>query len=80
MTQLRLAYSSSNKTTEHSGPPLKKLRMSRASLSKLPKLALKAMQLQVYDPAAAVVIERLVDDALRRRALELTSVILLSAI
>lgn len=68
MTQLRLAYSSSNPKTPNSAPPLQKLRMSRATLSKLPRLASKAIQLEMHDPRAAAVIERLVDDALRRRA------------
>lgn len=72
MTQLRLAYSSVTKNsvskTNDSGLPSKKLRMSRATSSRLPRLASKSIQLLMKDPAAAIVIEKLVDDALRRLA------------
>lgn len=64
MSQLRLAYSNSNPTSPDSKPRSTKFRMSRANLSKLPRLASKVIQLQMHDPAAAVVIERLVDSAL----------------
>lgn len=68
MTQLRLAYSGSKKRTARLELPSKKLRMSQASLCRLPRLASKSIQLLMKDPAAAIVIERLVDDALRRLA------------
>lgn len=68
MTQLRLAYSNLNVSSVNKKLPSGKCRMSRASLSKSPRLAQKFLQLQLVDPAAAVVIERLVDDAIRRRA------------
>ena len=68
MTQLRLAYSSSNPRTPHCERPSPKCKMSRASLRRLPPLASKVLRLQAADPAMGVVIERLVDDALRRRA------------
>lgn len=68
MTQLRLAYSSSNSTIGNSERPSPKCRMSQASLRKLPPLALKVLKLQAADPALGVVIEKLVDDALKRRA------------
>ncbi len=64
MNQLRLAYSSSNPKTPNYELPSKKLRMSRAGLSKLPRLASKMIQLQSRDPRAAAVIEKLVDHAL----------------
>jgi len=66
MTQLRLAYSSSNPRTPTSAPPSQKLRMSRAGWSRLPRLAQKAVLLENHDPAAARVIEMLVDDALNQ--------------
>ncbi len=66
MTQLRLAYS--NQRINDSGKPSNKLRMSQASLRKLPPLASKVIRLQAVDPAMGIVIERLVDDALKRRA------------
>lgn len=65
MTQLRLAYSSNELTV--SKKLSVKCRMSRASLRKLPPLASKVLRLQAADPAMGVVIERLVDDALKRR-------------
>ena len=68
MTQLRLVYSTFNNETKNLRLPSGKLKMSRVSCSTLPPLALKIMKLQDRDPKLALVIERLVDDALRRKA------------
>lgn len=68
MKQLRLAYSDLNASSPLRKSPSRKFKMLRASLSGLPPLASKMIQLQETDPATARVIEKLVDDALRRRA------------
>lgn len=68
MTQLRLAYSSSNPTSPDLKKLSPKLRMSRVSWSKLPSISKKVTELHAKEPAAAAVIEKLVDDALRRVA------------
>lgn len=66
MSPLRLAYSNSNRKTSVCDLPSHKLKMSRATLSRLPRLLQQMIELQRRDPAAARVIERLVDDALQR--------------
>ncbi|MDP3718820.1 MAG: hypothetical protein Q8T13_13730 [Acidobacteriota bacterium] len=68
MNQLRLAYSNSNEKTRLSKLPSTKFKMSRVTFSRLPRLAQRVVELQHSDPDAAAVIERLVDEALRRRA------------
>lgn len=68
MTQLRLVYSGSNKRTPLSDLHSIKLRMSRANLESLPPICQKVARLHFERPAAAALIEKLVDDALRRIA------------
>lgn len=69
MTQLKLVYSSNDlqQRMPRSGPSSKKLRMSRVTLLRSPRVASKFALLEAMNPHAAAVIERLVDDALRRK-------------
>ena len=66
--QLRLVFSNSKMPCRNVKLLSVKCRMSRVSWSRLPSVAQKVLQLHESDPIAAVVIEKLVDDALRRRA------------
>ena len=68
MTQLRLVYSGSKKTTQHLDLRSIKPKMSRANLASLPPICRKVARLHFERPAAAALIEKLVDDALNRRA------------
>lgn len=72
MSQLRLAFSRSCKTSSplslSKKPKPAKCESLRADSLTLSPLARKVMLLQATSPRAATVIEKLVDDALRRRA------------
>lgn len=70
MTQLKLVYSSNDyePKTQNFVRSSNKLKMSRVTSLKLPSAVTKLLALQAHDPAAAAVIERLVEKALRRAA------------
>lgn len=67
-TPLRLVFSNSKKKTNVCASRSRRLKTSRTSSFKLPKLARLAAELALRDPDAAQVFERLINNALRRAA------------
>lgn len=66
-SQLKLVYSNSNKKMAYFEKHSTKLKMSRVGWDKLPSVCRKIAQLYWQQPAAAALLEKLVDDALRRK-------------